>query len=339
MLLPQGYFFMPKIGILSFAHLHAEAYIGNLRANPHVEFVGIADEDPQRGAHFAQHFGAKLFDSYEALLASKPDGVIVCSENARHRPLVELCAQHGVHILCEKPLATTVADATAMVELCDKHNVKLMTAFPMRFSPPLLEVKKMLMQDGLGKIYACNSTNQGECPKHHRAWFVDKELAGGGAVSDHVVHLADVLAWYLQSPVTEVYAEANDILYAGETQVETGGLVMLTFANGVFATIDCSWSKPPYYPTWGGLALDLVGERGLVTVNAFKQVMTVYSHAQQRPSYAFWGSDVNQAMIDEFVASIVENRAPSVTGRDGLLAVQVVEAAYRSIQSGSRVSL
>jgi predicted dehydrogenase len=244
-----------------------------------------------------------------------------------------------VHVLCEKPLATTVADAEAMVAVCKDANVKLMTAFPMRFSTPLQEVKRMLDAGGLGQVYAVNSTNQGECPKHHRAWFVDKELAGGGAVSDHVVHLADVLAWTLQSDVTDVYATANDLLYPGETDVETGGIVMLSFANGAFATIDCSWSKPPYYPTWGGLALDLIGEKGLVTANAFKQVMTVYRHDLQRPTYAYWGSDANQAMVDEFVNCIRENRAPAVTGEDGLRAVRVVEAAYQSIAAGESTQL
>jgi predicted dehydrogenase len=330
-----------RIGILSFAHLHAEGYIHNLRANPNVDFIGIADDDSARGQHFASLFDAPLFDSFEAMLATQPDAVIVCTENSRHRPVVELCAHYGVNVLCEKPLATSVEDAEAMISACQTANVVLMTAFPMRFSTPLIEVKTLIDANGLGTIYACNTTNQGECPKHHRAWFVDKELAGGGAVSDHVVHLADVLAWYLNQEVVEVYAEANRILYREEVaeDVETGGLVMLTFANGTFATIDCSWSKPPYYPTWGGLALDLIGEKGVVTANAFKQVMTVYSHALQRPMYAYWGSDANQAMIDEFVSAITEKRSPKVTGEDGLRAVKIVAASYESIQHGAPIRL
>jgi predicted dehydrogenase len=328
-----------RIGIMSFAHLHAEAYIQNLRAIPGVEFIGIADNDRSRGQLFSQHFNTPLFESYEALLAAKPDGVVICSENAYHRPLVEMAAKAGVHVLCEKPLATSVEDSQAMVAVCKQAGVKLMTAFPMRFSTPLLEVKKMLAADGLGKVYAVNGTNQGECPKHLRAWFVDKKLAGGGAITDHTVHLADVLRWYLNSEVVEVFAEENYILYAGEADVETGGLVMLTFANGTIASLDCSWSKPPYYPTWGGLAMDLIGEKGLVTINAFKQVLTVYAHSRQRPAYNYWGSDANQAMINDFVAALREDRAPTVSGEDGLRAVEIVAAAYRSIETGQPVKL
>jgi predicted dehydrogenase len=326
-----------RVGILSFAHLHAESYVHNLRANPLVDLVGFADDDVQRGEMFSNKYRVPYFDSFEALFDQHLDAVIVCSENSRHLEMVSLAAKRGLHVLCEKPLATNVGDAEAIVQMCRSSGVNLMTAFPMRFSAPLLEVKQFLDAGGLGRIYACNSTNQGECPKHHRAWFVDRALAGGGAVSDHVVHLADVLAWYLNDVVVEVYAVANNILYPEVDEVETGGLVMLTYASGAFATIDCSWSRPPYYPTWGGLALDLIGEKGVVTANAFRQVMTVYQHAMQRPVYAYWGSDANQAMIDEFVASICEKRPPKVTGEDGLQAVRIVEAAYRSIETGRPV--
>jgi predicted dehydrogenase len=300
--------------------------------------MGIADDVTERGQHFAAQFDAPLYESYEALL-EVCDAVIVCSENARHYPLVKLAAEAGKHILCEKPLATTIEDARAMVALCREKNVKLMTAFPMRFSTPLLEVKRTLDTGSMGKIYGCNTTNQGSCPKHLRSWFVDKELAGGGSVADHTVHLTDVMRWFFGSEVTEVYAETNHILYADEAEVETGGLIMLTFANGTFASIDCSWSKPRYYPTWGGVAMELVAENGLVTADAFKQKITVYSHQQRRGQYNFWGSDADQAMVDEFVKAIQEDRDPLVTGEDGLRAVEVVQAAYQSAASGEPIKL
>lgn len=330
---------MMKLGILSFAHLHAESYVGNIRSLPGIELIGIADDDAERGNKYAAHYETRLFPSYDALLAERPDGVIICAENVNHRPLVELAAAAGVHVLCEKPLATTLDDARAILVAAERAKIKLMTAFPMRFNAPVIETKRLIDNGALGQIFAANTTNQGECPKHHRAWFVDKRLAGGGALADHIVHVTDLLRWYLSSEVVEVYAQSNHILYAGETDVETGGLVMLTFANGVFATIDCSWNKPPYYPTWGGLAMDFIGQNGLITVNAFKQVMTVYSHDRQRPAYAYWGSDSNQAMIADFAGAIRDDRAPKVTGYDGFKAVEVVMAAYESINSGEPVRL
>ncbi len=330
---------MVRLGIMSFAHLHAESYLALLKSMQDVEVVGIADDNQQRGEHFAAQFDVRYFTSYEALLDEGVDGVLVCSENTKHTPLVCMAAERGVHVLCEKPLATTLDDAERMVRVCRENQSRLMVAFPMRFSTPALEVKKLVDSGRLGRIYGVNSTNQGALPEFHQAenltflnrnWFVDAALSGGGAMTDHIVHLADLLRWYFGAEVQEVYAASNTILHHKRVNVETGGLVMLTFSNGAFASIDCSWSKPAYYPTWGGLKLELVTEGGLTTMDAFKQYFTTYSHSVARPLWNVWGSDANQGMLTEFVSSIEENRAPIVTGEDGLRAVEIVLAAYRS---------
>jgi predicted dehydrogenase len=301
--------------------------------------MGVADEDAARGQHFAQDFATHFYPSYEALIEAKPDAVVICTENNKHRPLVEMAASRGVHVLCEKPIATTLEDARLEVEACEKGGVLLMTAFPMRFSPPLLEVKARLDAGDLGQVYCFNATNQGELPTKHRQWFVDPELAGGGAIMDHTVHLVDIMRWYLGDEIREVYALSNRIFHAGEVQVETGALEMLTFRNGVFATIDASWSRPPYWPTWGGLTFEMVTERGAVLVDGFKQNVTLYSHADQRPTLHFWGTDINFAMLAEFVAAIRHGRPPLVTGLDGYRALEATLAAYESARSGQPVQV
>lgn len=328
-----------KIGILSFAHLHAESYAHNLKTLAGVELLGIADDDAARGERYAHEYATRFYPSYDALLAERPDGVIVCSENARHRALVELAAHAGVHVLCEKPLATTLVDGAAMVEACRQAGVVLMTAFPMRFNAPVLEIKSLLDGGELGRILACSATNQGQNPKRYRAWFVDKTLAGGGSVFDHTVHLVDILRWYLDSEVVEVYAQTNRIIHRAEVEVETGGLLMLTFADGTFASIDCSWSRPVNYPTWGGLTFDLICEQGVVNLDAFSQNLVAYSNRGGASAWPPWGSDADRAMIDEFLAAIAGQRAPRVTGFDGLKAMEVALAAYRSAKLGQPVAL
>ncbi len=330
---------MIKIGILSFAHHHGEAYISNLRRMEGVELLGVADDDPMRGQTIAAQNQAHYFHTYEDLLEAKPDGVIICTENNRHRPLVEMAASRGIHILCEKPIATTLEDARAIVDACDKAGVLLMTAFPMRFSAPLLEIKARLDHGDFGNIYCFNATNQGELPTKYRAWFVDPQLAGGGAIMDHTVHLVDIMRWFTGSEVETMYARSNKIFHADEVEVETGALEMLTFQNGVFATIDASWSRPQYWPTWGGLTFEMVTQRGAVVVDAFRQNLNVYRDDWQRSNWAYWGSDMNHAMISEFVATILENRPPLVTGMDGLRAVQATLAAYESSHTGQTVEV
>jgi len=330
---------MLRIGILSFAHHHGEAYISNLRHMEGVELLGVADDDLSRGEKIAGQNEARFFPSYEALLEAKPDGVIICTENNRHRPFVEMAAAHGIHVLCEKPIATTLEDARAIVEACDKAGVLLMTAFPMRFSTPLLEIKARLDNGDFGDVYCFNGTNQGELPTKYRAWFVDPELAGGGAIMDHTVHLVDIMRWFTGSEVDTMYARSNRIFHANEVEVETGALEMLTFENGVFATIDASWSRPQYWPTWGGLTFEMVTQRGAVLVDAFRQNLNVYRHDWQRSNWAYWGSDMNHAMVSDFAAAIRENRPPRVTGVDGLRAVEAMLAAYESVRTGQTVQV
>ncbi len=326
-----------SIGLTSAAHVHADTYADLLRSMPDVDLLGVADADAERGRDFAEGHSIRFLGELPALLALRPDAVVVTSENANHRWEVEAAAAGGAHVLCEKPLATTVEDARAIVDSCAQAGVTLMTAFPMRFSPPMAKVAASLAASEIGPVRAVSAVNQGHIPTLYRAWFGDRDLAGGGAITDHTVHVLDLLRWLLRAEPAEVWATANHILHAGRTDVETGAIVAVTFDDGTIATIDCSWSRPDNYPTWGGLGLEIIGERGVLDVDAFRQRFTVFDAREPGPSWAFWGSDPDRAMIQAFVEAVRDGTEPPVTGLDGLRAVEVVQAAYRSLDLGEPV--
>jgi predicted dehydrogenase len=329
-----------RIGILSFAHLHAEGYQAHLRSMAGVELVGFSHDDPQEARHFAHEYGLKWFPRHQDLLAEGLDGVVVCSENARHLEPVELAARAGCQILCEKPIATRLEDALAMRAACEAGGVHFMTAFPMRFAPSVQLVRAAIREGRLGRILGVDGVNHSEIPRAHRAWFAEGELAGGGAAMDHIVHLADLLRWYFDAEITEVYAELDNLFYPDGVDVDTAGLLLLRLSNGVQASIDCSWSRPTCYPRWGHLKMEVVGEEGTVVLDAFAQHLTLY--ARQGPRSVSWvgfGPDPNRAMLEEFIASIRERRSPSVTWNDGFQALRVALAAYESSQSRSVVAL
>ncbi|HUG86447.1 MAG TPA: Gfo/Idh/MocA family oxidoreductase, partial [Euzebya sp.] len=327
-----------RIGLCSTAHLHVDAYVDNLRAAKAV-VVGVADDDTQRGRRWGLRHDVPWFPTHESLLEAGVDGVIVCAETARHRRVVELAAQAGVAVLCEKPLATTAEDARAIVEACEAAGVPLMTAFPMRFSPPMQQARALLTRGTIGTLHAAVGTNQGALPMRHRSWFVDPALSGGGALMDHVVHLVDVLRWYLGEEVAEVYCRTNRLLHADAVTVETGGLLLLTMDSGLFASIDCSWSKPDTYPTWGGLTLEVVGSEGVLGIDPFAQRLTVHGGPEGPLAWPQWGSDANQGLIDEFLDVIAQRRPPAVTGHDGLAATCVALAGYTSMATGQPVTM
>jgi len=148
---------------------------------------------------------------------------------------------------------------------------------------------------------------------------------------DHTVHLADLFRWYFGAEVEEVYAEVDNLFAPEQIAVDTAGLMLMTLSNGVQASIDCSWSRPARYPRWGHLKLDVVGERGAAVMDCFAQHVTLYARdALRNPSWIGFGSDPNQAMIDEFVDSIRSQREPCVSWNDGYQALRVALAAYES---------
>jgi predicted dehydrogenase len=326
-----------KVGLCSFAHVHAEGYAGLLANKAGVELLA-ADDDLERGRSCSAALGIRFVGTFEDLFATRPDAVVICVENVRHRALVEAAARAGAHVLCEKPLATTLADAGAMIGACERAGVLLMTAFPVRFSPAVRTLAELVREGRLGELLACTGTNQGQMPGSARAWFVDPAQSGGGAVFDHTVHLADILDWIL-GPAVEVYAQTNRICHADTVQVETGGLLAVTYGDGTVATIDCSWDRPDTYPTWGGVTLEMVGARGSVAVDAFRQVVTHYDDANRHVRSIPWGTDLDARMLNEFLSAVRDGRRPQPDGEAGRRAMEVALGAYRSAELGQPVTL
>ncbi len=325
-----------RAGIFGVGHVHSESYVGNLRAAAGVEFVGASDSNGAMLTDWTKRHHAFGYPSDQELIDAGVDFGIVCSPTNAHLPSVERMAAAGVHVLCEKPLATNATEAQRIVDVCAAADVKLMTAFPMRFSPSLTTGAEWIAEGRIGEVLAITGTNRGHLPTDYAPWFADPVLAGGGAVMDHTVHLADVMRWWLGKEPEEVYAETNKILHP-EVAVETGGLVTVGFESGVFATIDCSWSRPDNFPTWGGLEIEAVGTEGVFTIDAFAQRFDVWSKGET--SWVDWGSDTNQLMIDSFVGAVRGDHPVAVTGFDGLRATEVALAAYRSAERGQPVGV
>lgn len=334
-----------KIAVLSFAHLHAMSYLSALSGHDGIEVVGSDPDHVNRsegesgGPELAAQFGVGYLDSYDDVWKWGPDAVVICSENSLHRELTEQAAAHGAHVLSEKPLATSVADAEAMVAACDKAGVNLMIAHPVRYSTAFLDLKAAYDAGVLGEVKTVLGTNNGQLPIGTRKWFADKELAGGGSITDHTVHVADLLdSLFGGAEPVSVYATSNKIMHADEVAVETAGLVSIEYAGGLVATIDCSWSKPDSYPTWGGLTLQLIGTGGIADMDAFNARVGGQSEATKNGLWFPYGGSADNALINEFLDSLQQHRAPQPDGRSGLRTVRIVQAAYESVRTGTTVT-
>jgi predicted dehydrogenase len=322
-----------RVGLISFAHVHAPSLAGTLGALGQVELTGIHDDDEQRGRAAASAHGARWHPTLEGLLAAS-EAVVIASTNVDHRRYTEAAARAGVHVLCEKPLATTTADAQAMIDACRSAGVQLATAFPVRGSPAVMALRDAIAAGSLGRIRAVRATNPGQYPG---SWFGDKRQAGGGAAMDHTVHAADAIRWLLGDEFARVQAELGSFIYGLE--VEDCGVLTCDLAGGAFASIDCSWSRPQTFPTWGGVTLHVVGEKGTVDVDVFRQALTHYDDTASRARLVGWGDDLTARMVAGFVDAILDGRPVPISGEDGLRALEVVVAAYRSAEVGGPVAI
>lgn len=326
---------MAKIGVMSFAHMHAYSYAACLNELPEIKFAAIWDDDPKRGQSVSTQFGVPFVADMNKFLAMDMDGVVITTENVKHRAMVERAAKAGKWILCEKPLAPTVEDAKAMVAACKKAKVGLGTAFPCRYSPPLIAVKDALASGEFGTIYAAACTNNGQFPG---GWFAQQALAGGGATMDHTVHVADVLRWLTGKEFTKVYCENGNLLRHGIDTDDIGSL-HLEMEGGIQISHIASWNRAKSFPTWGDVTLEIIAEKGVIRVDAFNQKISVYNDDALRAEWVYWGGNPDLGLIKDFARAVDERREPSVTGIDGLRAVEVTVAAYKSVKSGKMVNV
>ncbi|MBS4208189.1 Gfo/Idh/MocA family oxidoreductase [Bacillus sp. FJAT-50079] len=318
-----------KVGMMSFAHMHAYSYANALLKLPNVELVGIFDDDVARGRNAAEQFKTKHYDHQAAFLAQEMDAVIICSENNRHKEMVVNAARAKKHILCEKPIATTIEDAEEMIRVCEDNQVVLQIAFPVRFSEPIQQVKRLIDDGDLGEIIAFRSTNRGQNPS---GWFIDKAQSGGGAVLDHTVHMVDIMRWYIGKEITEVHAIVDSFFH--QIDIDDAGILTLEFENGVIASHDASWSRFSQYPIWGDATLEVIGTKQTIKVDAFKEHFRMYSDGNPSLNYVFYGNDMDFGLIQDFIECIEQKREPSITGYDGLKALEVALAAYSSSKGG-----
>lgn len=326
---------MTKIGIISFAHMHASGYARSLRELPQGQLAGIWDDDSQRGQKMAEKLSSRFYPSLDDLLAADIQGVIITSPNADHRQHAEAAARAKKHILSEKPIASTLEDAQAMIDAAKEAGVHLGTAFPCRHILAAKRLKELVAGGDLGEILAVKGTNRGTMPG---GWFTQREKSGGGAVMDHTVHIADLLRFLLEDEVKTVYAEVDNKFY--NMDIDDCGTLILEFNRGTIGSHDPSWSKPnKAYPTWGDVTLKIVGTEGTVEMDSLRQRIEVYSDEKIKTVWNFWGESSGLAMVADFISAIEEDREPAATGFDGLKALEVALAAYKSAETGEPVEL
>lgn len=305
--------------------------------------VGIVSRDRGRAGEAAQRMGAEkgYGDLEEALRDREVDAVFISTPNSLHAEQAIAAARAGKHVLCEKPMALTVADAQAMVEACRANGVKLGVGFHLRHHPAHQMARRLVAQGELGALTMAMGQWAIDGRRLSRGgWWADPEMAGAGILMGTGTHVVDLLRFVLGREVTEVCAFSDG--QRPDKPLEANMLALLRFEGGVHGVLVCSRNFA--YPR-----NDLVvhGEDGkLVGVDTVWEAMRGHLEIANGGGTARWEfacqeaeTELYRRQIVSFNRCLADGSEPSASGEDGLEVVRLTEAILVSAREGRSVSV
>jgi predicted dehydrogenase len=288
--------------------------------HPHAELVAAANWRPESLARLAERhrIPAATTDWRSLAAADGVDAAVIATPNALHAPQAIAFLEAGKHVLVEKPIATSSAEAERMIAASAGGGAALMVAHCWRFHPDVVDLRARVAGGVLGDVVKTRGygVHTGWGPS---GWFTQPELAGGGALIDMGVHAVDTARYLLGNPAPVRVCAAIGTRY-GAHVVDDDGILLITWSNGTNSIVESGW----WQPHAGGLEADteLYGTRGYARVWGYTEPPAPeYEHCTQ-PMYS--------AQMDEFVSAVRAGRAPQPDGEAGAVVIRVVEEAYRS---------
>lgn len=310
------------------------------------ELVAVYDVNPAINEKVAQKFKAVAANSVAELLAMDLDAVYIASPPSAHCAQTKAAAKAGKHVLSEKPLGMTMAEARAMVNACKKAGVKLGTAFMMRFHSQHQAAFKLIQDGKLGKPVLGRAQLSCWYPPMDGAWRQNPATGGGGSLMDMGGHCIDLLEMFF-GPVKRVSCFINRTVHGYAS--EDSAVATLFFANGAMGVVDAFFCVPDeasqnrleLYGSHGSiLAKGTIGqgEAGEMTAS-LKNGAGGYDAQQARSNgeaLTIKPAPLNmyRAEIEEFSQAILEKRAPANSAELGLQSQKVLAACYESAKSG-----
>ncbi|MDE2817883.1 MAG: Gfo/Idh/MocA family oxidoreductase [Chloroflexota bacterium] len=321
---------MIRVGVIgcgAISHSHLRSYAASGRA----QIVAVADPIQAVTKTRAQEYDAKAYTDYADLLEAEDlQAVSICTPPPSHREITEHAAAHGLHVLCEKPLAMGVEDGTAMVAAAKRANVLLLTAFCNRFYTPIVKAKEWIDAGKLGPLHHLRLRFAG-VELMAGTWLADP-AQGGGILWETAPHYVDLFR-YLVGEMKSIYAKGGTL---AQDICGTDTVAFLAESvDGVVGTLEGSWSSPHTEKR-----VEVFGERGAIVID-FLAGRSRFSldHVTERVETDIGGHDRFYMEISHFLDCIQGKTAPIVSGEDGVEAMRLIEAARQSIETGLPVSV
>ncbi|HEY3922955.1 MAG TPA: Gfo/Idh/MocA family oxidoreductase [Acidothermaceae bacterium] len=344
-----------RLGIVGLHnHYHAYPFADQIcKGIDGVRLVAVADERPELAKSFGEKYcdGDWTTDYAQLIRRDDIDAVIITSYTSAHADHVELAAAAGKHVLLDKPIATTLADAQRIVEA--GKSVKIMLAYLLRYLPAYRQVFAAVEEGAVGDLvsgfYSIRFPAgfiKDNPDADDQGWYRDPIKGGGGGFIDHGVHFTDFFRWFFKSEAATVTAHIGSLTYK-DLGVEDYGIATYTLENGAIVTVESTWHAPDYFgPLSSPDHASLSGTRGEIELHYQKSPQTEIQGVDEpwvgRRYFDFVGEDRYERcyrdLVVAFAEAIRDDREPSPNAVDGYKALEWILGAYESHRTGQRVT-
>lgn len=340
------------IGIIGCGKIAQVRHIPEYLENPNAEIRGYFDLNLQRSQELAEKFGGKAFASVEELLADPSiDAVSVCVANFAHAEMTIKALEAGKHVLCEKPMAVTLAECEAMVAAAKKAGKHLMIGHNQRLAKAHMVAKKMIEEGAIGRILTFRTTFGHGGPETwsidpgKSVWFFDKKRAAMGAMADLGIHKTDLIQFLTGQKVVRTTARLTtlDKRDAGGNLigVDDNAFCIYELSGGAYGTMTASWT---YYAAEDNSTI-LYGTKGTMRIYDDPAHSIVVNKSSGETEYY----DVEQiqtndnqtksGIIDLWMEALVQDKEPEISGESALSAMRAVFASLVSSEKGCTVEI
>lgn len=321
-----------RIGIIG-CGVVSDSHISGYLKIPGVEVIALCDLQLEMAKKAAESHSLDVptYGDYRQMLdREKLDGLSICTPPSSHARIAVDALQRGVHVLCEKPLSTSVKEARTMVKAARRSRRLLMTAFAWRFREPIRRARELVAAGEIGEPIICRNMFICRMPEIAHGTHAQRGLSGGGVIMDNGSHSADMMRFVL-GEVKNVSARMG--IFLEEMELEDTAQILLEMESGAQAVVSISWATPVPREL---CELEIYGSRGSLLASGSRLRYRVAEGDWVEPDLSGSLNPFDRETA-HFVACLRGQEEPEVDGIAGLRAQEIVAAAYRSIEKSAWV--
>jgi len=289
---------------------------------PETELKAVCDVNRERAEAIAAQYKVDAYTDSKKLLRRKDiQAVSICTYTTTHAVEAMRAIRAEKDALVEKPIASTVREAKRIVNSAERQNTLLMVGFIERFNSGVQATKSMMDKEEIGTLVSATSKRVSEWPER---------IGDVGVVKDTAIHDIDIMRYIFDEDPTAVFAKIGNLRHS---KLEDYAQIMLAFEGGKTAFVEANWLTP--YKT---RSLVVTGSRAILNLNYISQEITMETAGQSTTPRHVWQEPL-KLELQHFANCVLNNRKPTVTGMDGLKALQIAEAAFKSSKQNKAVKL